>query len=97
MMQQQSIEFFFPLTEQIPLDLDFTQCSPHQYWLRAQGIAGREGPFPTGTKYVIAETNITPTWQFNVDNTTVNIISKHKPNIIRRYLYKALGINWKTT
>lgn len=30
-MQQLSIEYFFPLTEQLELDLDFTQCSPHQY------------------------------------------------------------------
>lgn len=50
-MQQLSIEYFFPLTEQLSLDLDFSQCSPHQYWVRAKGIAGVDGPFPTGMKY----------------------------------------------
>ena len=49
--KQGEIEYFFPLTEQIELDLDFTQCSPHQYWIRAKGIAGLHGPHPTGMKY----------------------------------------------
>lgn len=55
-MIQQEIEFFFPLTEQIPLDLDYTQCSSHQYYVRAQGVAGLHGPFPTGVCYIEAPT-----------------------------------------
>lgn len=51
-MKQLEIEFFFPLTEQIPLDLDYSQCPPHQYWVRAEGIAGLHGPFSTGTQWV---------------------------------------------
>ena len=31
-MQQLEIEFFFPLTEQIPLDLDFTDCDKPKLW-----------------------------------------------------------------
>jgi hypothetical protein len=29
-MKQLEIEFFFPLTEQIPLDLDFTPCQEYE-------------------------------------------------------------------
>jgi len=49
--KQLEIEYFFPLIEQIDLDLDFTQCTPHQYWYRAKGIAGLHGPISTGMKY----------------------------------------------
>lgn len=51
-MKQLDIEYFFPLTEQISLDLDYSQCTAHQYWVRAQGIAGSHGPFSTGMQYV---------------------------------------------
>jgi hypothetical protein len=35
-MKQLEIEFFWPLTEQIPLDLDYTDCdSPKYYWTDA--------------------------------------------------------------
>lgn len=56
-MKQLEIEFFFPLTEQIPLDLDYSQCPPHEYYIRAKGIAGTHGPFPlypTGAGFVEA-------------------------------------------
>lgn len=52
-MKQVEIEYFFPLTEQLTLDLDFSQCSPHQYWIRAKGIAGLHGPISTGMKYKV--------------------------------------------
>lgn len=51
-MQQLEIQYFFPLTEQIPLDLDFTES--------------------------IAYTQ-----------------KKHKPNFVKRWIYKALGMKWK--
>lgn len=50
-MKQLELEYFFPLTEQISLDLDFSQCAPHQYWVRAQGIAGTHGPYNVGMVY----------------------------------------------
>ena len=31
-MQQLEIQFFFPLTEQIPLDLDYTECDAIRWW-----------------------------------------------------------------
>lgn len=33
-MQQLEIQYFYPLTEQIPLDLDFTPCDKYAEYLR---------------------------------------------------------------
>jgi hypothetical protein len=38
MMQQLNIEYFFPLTEQIPLNLDYTECDkPKIYFTGTSG------------------------------------------------------------
>jgi hypothetical protein len=90
---QTEIKFFWPLTEQVDLDLDFSQCSPHEYYLRAKGIAGREGPFATGMIY----TSIIPSWttSINIDTNNIVVTSEKVPPLYRRLLYKLLGINWK--
>jgi len=31
-MQQLNIDYFFPLTEQIPLNLDYTECDKPKLW-----------------------------------------------------------------
>jgi hypothetical protein len=102
--KQLQIEFFWPLTEQIPLDLDFSQCSPHQYYLRAKGVAGTEGPFPTGMLYTSGGT----TWADPSPSLVVQAgdadgyfkignlhIAQKKPNLIRKLVYKLLGFNWE--
>ena len=88
-MKQIEIEYFFPLTEQIPLDLDFSQCSPHQYWLRAQGIAGTHGPFNTGMVFV-SDSSTTYSTQIN----GWDIGKKQEPSKLRKFLMKYL-IGWK--
>ena len=94
-MQQLEIAYFFPLTEQISLDLDYTPCSPYQYWTRAKGIAGTHGPYPTGTVYKFADSNITAGLQIDLDQCPVTVVSKNKPNFFRKYIYKIMGIEWK--
>jgi hypothetical protein len=96
-MKQQEIKFFWPLTEQIPLDLDFSQCSAHEYYIRAKGIAGVHGPYPTGMTYVTAADTtalsiVSTNLVLDVDKTTVKV-----NNIpwYRRVLYKLLGIKWE--
>ena len=103
---QTQIEFFWPLTEQIPLDLDFSQCSPHEYYLRAKGIAGREGPFPTGMVYASSEatwsTTIAPQLTVSPINSVgqlsiggIQVGMESEPKWYQKLLYKALGFNWK--
>ena len=91
-MYQQEIQFFWPLTEQIPLDLDFSECPPHQYYVRAQGIAGVEGPFNTGTVYVTSP----PTWSSTLSiNAESVVFAEMKMPWYRKVLFKLMGFKWK--
>ena len=39
-MQQLCIEYFYPLTEQIPLDLDYTVCDKPKVWTATSLVGG---------------------------------------------------------
>ena len=88
--RQIEIEFFFPLTEQIPLGLDYTGCAKPittNYNTRSSISIGHGATF----------VNYPTTWttSINVDTNNVTITSKNAPPLYRRILYKLLGINWK--
>ena len=91
-MRQLDIEFFWPLSEQIPLDLNYSDCEkPKHYYshplsgtflISNGGIGGTTSSFLAGSKlYVDVGTTV-----FKVDK---------KPNIIRRSLYNVLGLKWE--
>jgi hypothetical protein len=87
--QQTEIQFFFPLTEQISLELDYTGCAKPittvYTYPRSVSL--------TGVDFV----NYPTTWttSINVDTNNITITSKNIPPLYRRVLYKLLGINWK--
>jgi hypothetical protein len=99
-MKQQEIQFFWPLTEQIKLDLDYSQCHTHEYYVRAKGIAGTHGPYPTGMQYTTVETVpgdvIIMSANLKIDTKSTVIVTKEKPPLYRRALYKLLGLKWET-
>ena len=87
-MYQQEIKFFWPLTEQIPLDLDYSNCV-------AQKIAS-----PTVSNLVVSygHESTTFTTKVEVDSietSDITIKLDKKPNIVVRWLYKLLNIKWK--
>jgi hypothetical protein len=93
-MQQTEIKFFWPLTEQTELDLDYGW--PTHLHHKARGLAGTS-PIPIlGSTYEFTGFG-TPIWttSINIDQTNITIISKNKQPLYRRVLYKLLGINWK--
>ena len=101
-MQQLNIEYFFPLTEQIPLDLDFTLTEKYILDKRAEqaknsvtsGMLLNVGS--GGTTWTTMSTNIgSPSFTINVDAMPITIISKKKPNIIMKFIYKSMGMKWK--
>lgn len=94
-MKQLEIEYFFPLTEQIPLDLDFRSSYEYEVKKRADMIAGSvliAGG--TGTTWATIS-NIEPSFCIDIDQAPLTVLSKNKPNIFRRYLYKIMGVKWK--
>ena len=86
-MRQLDIEFFWPLSEQIPLDLDFPPSI----------LKPTISPMTVGTALYsfggTSSTNITGKLSVDIGSTVFRV--EKKPNIIRRGLYKALGVKWE--
>ena len=89
-MQQLEIKYFWPLTEQIPLDLDFTECNKPKLTEPINSIGSYtitgDGTWSTAT--------ITA-GHLNLDVDTTVIKTNTKPPLIRRWLYKLLGLKWE--
>jgi len=93
MMRQQEIEFFWPLTEQMPLELNYSGCEkPKVYTLApvtgAIGYLINNGTSPQWSTSLVAS-NMT------IDvGTTVFKVEEHPP-LYRRALYKLMNIRWE--
>ena len=91
-MKQLEIEFFWPLTEQTVLDLDYSECASHLYYIKAQGQP-KEGPYATGMVYANGPTVFaTPVVTIKADNLTIQ--TKHMP-WYRKLAYKLMGFKWE--
>ena len=88
-MTQIEIEYFWPLTEQIPLDLDFTDCPSPYYYLKAEGQP-ITGPFVTGMTFVQAPAIST----LSIEAETIQF-SKLRMPWYRKIFFKLLGFKWK--
>jgi hypothetical protein len=102
MMHQLEISYFFPLTEQINLDLDFTLTEKYILDKRAEQAKNSvtSGMLLSvgngGTTWTTISSNIgSPSFTINIDAMPITIQSKTKPNFFRRYIYKILGMKWK--
>ena len=89
---QKEIEFFWPLTEQIELDLDFSNCDTKKSFAIPVDIG-------TGNTIIqYAASNQTWSTSINSDKIETNEITftlNKKPFIIKRLVYKMLGFKWK--
>ena len=90
---QLEIQYFWPLTEQIPLDLDYTECNQPKYSVPI----GYSTPVGTGYTFTNQQWNTTSIsagkLQLDVDTTVIKV--NDKPPLLRRGLYKLLGIHWE--
>lgn len=95
---QTKIEYFFPLTEQIGLDLDYTNCLKRDnYTCSSLGTNGMTLAY-TGASW----STITPQLTITPNNPVgelsiggINVGIEKKPSWLQRRLYKLLGFNWK--
>ena len=87
---QQEIKYFWPLTEQIPLDLDYTDCARYIN-------TGNVKMYDVASNVCTVVRMIPPSWEEpTIDLDKIKFTLNKKPSIIRRLAYKALGINWDT-
>jgi hypothetical protein len=92
-MQQLEIKFFWPLTEQINLELDYTPCEKYQEEKRKKVWVG--SIVDTGNFVLSSGMNTTTGFQIDIDQNQITVVSKDKPNLIKKIVYKALGMNWR--
>jgi hypothetical protein len=91
--EQLDFKFFWPLTEQIPLELDYTDCAKPQltYPYKFQVVAEWTitfASYPTGITTITAS-NLS----LDIDTTTIKV--KDTPNLCSRIIYKCLGLKWE--
>lgn len=92
--RQTEIEFFFPLTEQIPLGLDYTGCEKPKISVRL-GLT-------TTISNTTWSTNISPTLSVKSQNSVgqlniggIQIGMEKQPTWYQKVVFKLLGFNWK--
>ena len=100
-MQQLEIQYFFPLTEQIQLDLDFKPCNDYSEEQRKKqtytGYTLNSWAGTGATTWTTISNNLgTPSFTINVDAMPITIVSKKKPNFIIKFIYKSMGMKWKS-
>jgi hypothetical protein len=91
---QLEFKFFWPLTEQIPLDLNFTGCEKEKTYSYGTVSIGNGGIGYTLNAASWTNSTITAgNLQLDVDTTTIK--TSGKPPLIRRWLFKLLGLKWE--
>jgi hypothetical protein len=104
-MQQQEIQFFWPLTEQIPLALDYTDCDKPKLWttnsysitpgsylaINNGGTAWSTIAAATPTFEIRKEPNSVGSWQLYEG---LNVHRPEKPKYFVR-LFTKLLLGWK--
>jgi hypothetical protein len=88
-MKQLELQYFWPLTEQIPLDLDYSECSK-VYTIPLSGGGGSGGILSTGASGTGANWAVSTTLNIEPNRMTVSL-GKPVP-WYRIVLYNLLGI-----
>ena len=91
-MYQQEIKFFWPLREQIPLELDYTNCEKPKLTVSQ----------PTGQTFFTNGTTAA-TWvamevspqRLSIDVEEVIFKQRKQPSLLRRIVYKIIGLKWE--
>lgn len=90
-MKQSEIEFFWPLTEQIQLDLDYTNCEKPRIYTPLQ-LTGTFSVANGGTGITTYAASFT---SLSIDVIPVTFKVTEEPPWYRKLLYKLLDIKWE--
>lgn len=107
-MEQLNITYFFPLTEQIALDLDYTPCKKYEEYklkdslyvgnrLNQWGLTSGSVLMSNGSDLTWSTASVItdPTLIVYPDKTPITFRTEKKPNILTRLIYRALGAKWE--
>ena len=96
--KQEEIKFFFPLTEQIPLGLDYTGCAKEF----TSNYTISNAPTTNFLWGAVSATNISPTLSVQPQNSVgqlniggIQIGMEKQPTWYQKVVFKLLGFNWK--
>ena len=96
--RQTEIEFFFPLTEQIPLGLDYTGCAKEF----TSNYTISNAPTTNFLWGAVSATTINPTLSVQPQNSVgqlniggIQIGMEKQPTWYQKVVFKLLGFNWK--
>lgn len=90
-MHQLEINFFWPLTEQVPLELDYSNCEKPKLYNDTGYFTCANGPY-------LLTNNATSTYALHVDGKVymdadkITFRTSKKPNTIRKMLFSVMGI-----
>jgi hypothetical protein len=90
MNKQLDIEFFWPLTEQVPLDLDYTDCVKPQYTTKSSDVFSLIDP---NASYTICTTGGSGNLVIDVESAVFKLAEE--PPLYRKVLYKLMNIRWE--
>jgi hypothetical protein len=94
-IRQTEIEFFWPLTEQIPLGLDYNGCEVQKLTYKLDNTFTLN--YPTwGTTNIAPTLSVKPqnsVGQLNIGGISVGL--ENEPKWYTKVLYKLLGFDWK--
>ena len=98
---QMQIEYFWPLEEQIELDLDYTRTKEYIAEKATRSVYSYPSALVGGTGQVIEMGATGTSWvtaTFNGPVVTPELVMAldKKPNFVVKWLYKLLNIKWKT-
>jgi len=89
-MQQLDIQFFWPLTEQIPLDLDYTDCDKPKMWTTTIS----DGALSLLANGVLMSTGSNITWSTRLGDWEIPN-EKKQPSKLQQFMMKYfLGWKW---
>jgi hypothetical protein len=96
-MYQTEFKFFWPLTEQPELDLDYSECEKPKFYWPDSGITTFSGT--DGLSYTLG-TNQPSLFsvsasKLQIDTDTTVFYTKEEPPFYRKWLLKLLGIKWE--
>lgn len=97
-MKQIEIQYFFPLTEQIPLELDFSKSVEFECEKKAEMFVNSTvlSSDKIGGLVTSCSSSIEPaSFTIDVERTPITVVSSKNPNFIKRWIYKTLGMKWK--